>query len=44
MEPVLNFYYRYWFRVDVEGIEHVPPRAARCSRRTTPARCRRMRR
>jgi 1-acyl-sn-glycerol-3-phosphate acyltransferase len=24
MEPVLNFYYRYWFRVDVEGIEHVP--------------------
>jgi 1-acyl-sn-glycerol-3-phosphate acyltransferase len=24
MEPVLNFYYRYWVRVDVEGIEHVP--------------------
>ena len=24
MEPVLNFYYRYWFRVDVEGVEHVP--------------------
>jgi 1-acyl-sn-glycerol-3-phosphate acyltransferase len=24
MEPVLNFYYRYWFRVDVEGLEHVP--------------------
>ena len=24
MEPVLNFYYRYWFRVEVEGIEHVP--------------------
>ncbi len=24
MEPVLNFYYRYWFRVDVEGIENVP--------------------
>jgi 1-acyl-sn-glycerol-3-phosphate acyltransferase len=24
MEPVLNFYYRYWFRVSVEGIEHVP--------------------
>jgi 1-acyl-sn-glycerol-3-phosphate acyltransferase len=24
MEPVLNFYYRYWFRVEVEGIERVP--------------------
>jgi 1-acyl-sn-glycerol-3-phosphate acyltransferase len=24
LEPVLNFYYRYWFRVDVEGIENVP--------------------
>jgi 1-acyl-sn-glycerol-3-phosphate acyltransferase len=24
MEPVLNFYYRYWFRVGVEGLEHVP--------------------
>jgi 1-acyl-sn-glycerol-3-phosphate acyltransferase len=24
MEPVLNFYYRYWFRVEVEGIEHLP--------------------
>jgi 1-acyl-sn-glycerol-3-phosphate acyltransferase len=24
MEPLLNFYYRYWFRVDVEGIENVP--------------------
>ena len=24
MEPVLNFYYRYWFRVEVDGIEHVP--------------------
>jgi 1-acyl-sn-glycerol-3-phosphate acyltransferase len=24
MEPVLNFYYRYWFRVDVEGMEHIP--------------------
>jgi 1-acyl-sn-glycerol-3-phosphate acyltransferase len=23
-EPVLNFYYRYWFRVDHEGIENVP--------------------
>jgi 1-acyl-sn-glycerol-3-phosphate acyltransferase len=24
MEPLLNFYYRYWFRVDVEGLENVP--------------------
>jgi len=24
MEPVLNFYYRYWFRVEVEGIENIP--------------------
>jgi 1-acyl-sn-glycerol-3-phosphate acyltransferase len=24
IEPVLDFYYRYWFRVEVEGIEHVP--------------------
>ena len=24
MEPVLNFYYRYWFRVEVEGLENVP--------------------
>jgi 1-acyl-sn-glycerol-3-phosphate acyltransferase len=24
MEPVLNFYYRYWFRVEVEGVEHIP--------------------
>jgi 1-acyl-sn-glycerol-3-phosphate acyltransferase len=23
-EPLLDFYYRYWFRVDTEGIEHVP--------------------
>lgn len=23
-EPLLNFYYRYWFRVEAEGIEHVP--------------------
>jgi 1-acyl-sn-glycerol-3-phosphate acyltransferase len=23
-EPLLNFYYRYWFRVDVQGIENVP--------------------
>ena len=27
MEPVLNFYYRYWFRVEVEGIERVPARS-----------------
>jgi 1-acyl-sn-glycerol-3-phosphate acyltransferase len=24
MEPILDFYYRYWFRVEVEGVEHVP--------------------
>jgi 1-acyl-sn-glycerol-3-phosphate acyltransferase len=24
VEPVLNFYYRYWFRVEPEGIENVP--------------------
>jgi len=24
LEPVLNFYYRYWFRCDVEGIENIP--------------------
>ena len=24
MEPILNFYYRYWFRVEVSGIENVP--------------------
>ena len=24
MEPLLDFYYRYWFRVEVEGIENVP--------------------
>ena len=23
-EPALNFYYRYWFRVEVEGVENVP--------------------
>ena len=27
MEPVLNFYYRYWFRVEVEGIERVPAKS-----------------
>ena len=24
VEPLLDFYYRVWFRVDVEGIENVP--------------------
>jgi 1-acyl-sn-glycerol-3-phosphate acyltransferase len=24
VEPLLDFYYRYWFRVEHEGIEHVP--------------------
>ncbi len=24
LEPMLNFYYRYWFRVETEGIENVP--------------------
>ncbi len=24
MQPLLNFYYRYWFRVEVDGVEHVP--------------------
>jgi len=24
MEPLLDFYYRYWFRVEAEGIENVP--------------------
>jgi 1-acyl-sn-glycerol-3-phosphate acyltransferase len=24
MEPLLNFYYRYWFRVDARGVENVP--------------------
>jgi 1-acyl-sn-glycerol-3-phosphate acyltransferase len=24
IEPLLDFYYRYWFRVEVSGIEHVP--------------------
>jgi 1-acyl-sn-glycerol-3-phosphate acyltransferase len=24
LEPVLDFYYRHWFRVDVEGVENVP--------------------
>jgi 1-acyl-sn-glycerol-3-phosphate acyltransferase len=23
-EPLLNFYYRYWFRVETEGVENVP--------------------
>jgi len=24
VEPVLDFYYRYWFRVDTEGVDNVP--------------------
>jgi 1-acyl-sn-glycerol-3-phosphate acyltransferase len=24
LEPMLNFYYRYWFRVDAQGVENVP--------------------
>jgi 1-acyl-sn-glycerol-3-phosphate acyltransferase len=24
MDPLLDFYYRYWFRVDAEGIDNVP--------------------
>ena len=24
VEPVLDFYYRYWFRVEQQGIENVP--------------------
>ena len=24
MEPLLNFYYRYWFRVETEGVENIP--------------------
>jgi 1-acyl-sn-glycerol-3-phosphate acyltransferase len=24
VEPLLNFYYRYWFRVDAQGVQNVP--------------------
>jgi 1-acyl-sn-glycerol-3-phosphate acyltransferase len=24
VEPALNFYYRYWFRVDAQGVDNVP--------------------
>ena len=24
IEPLLDFYYRYWFRVDARGVDHVP--------------------
>jgi 1-acyl-sn-glycerol-3-phosphate acyltransferase len=24
LDPLLNFYYRYWFRVEVEGLDNVP--------------------
>ena len=26
LDPLLNFYYRYWFRVQAEGVENVPAR------------------
>ena len=39
MEPLLNFYYRYWFRVEVEGSRTCPRSAAPCSSRITPVRC-----
>ena len=26
LEPLLNFYYRYWFRVEQQGVENVPAR------------------
>jgi 1-acyl-sn-glycerol-3-phosphate acyltransferase len=28
VEPLLDFYYRYWFRVETEGIDHVPSEGA----------------
>ena len=31
-DPLLNFYYRYWFRVEAEGIENVPGRRRRAAR------------
>ena len=37
---LLAFLYHYWFRCEVEGIEHVPARAARCWSPTTAAPCR----
>lgn len=24
LDPLLNFYYRYWFRVEAEGVENIP--------------------
>ena len=24
LDPLLDFYYRYWFRVEQQGVEHVP--------------------
>ena len=32
VEPLLDFYYRHWFRVEVEGIENVPVRRRRADR------------
>ena len=31
VEPLLDFYYRYWFRVEVEGVENVPSSGGGCS-------------
>ena len=34
-----DFFYRYWFRAEVEGIENVPAAGGACSYRITLARC-----
>jgi hypothetical protein len=44
VEPALNFYYRYWFRVETRGSRTSPRRAARCSSPTIRGRCLRTRR
>ena len=38
VEPLLDFYYRYWFRVEVEGVENVARRRLSCrtTRRAPP--------
>ena len=38
IEPLLDFYYRHWFRVEVEGIENVPV-LRRGADRVEPLRC-----
>ena len=38
---VIDFFYRYWFRCEVEGIENVPPTGAPSSSPTTRGRSRR---